>query len=75
MSRKLLRIIDRLACFSFRSALASIWRMPCARLFEPNGRALTGQSAELAEFTGLLDLAQHMLEQIALGVRVGLSIS
>jgi hypothetical protein len=26
-------------------------------------------------FTGLLDLAQHMLEQIALGVRVGLSIS
>jgi hypothetical protein len=41
----------------------------------PNGRPLTGQSAELAEFTGLLDLAQHMLEQIALGVRVGLSIS
>jgi hypothetical protein len=30
---------------------------------------LTGQSAELAEFTGLLDLAQHMLEQIALGGR------
>ena len=28
--------------------------------------------AELAEFAGLLDLAQHMLEQIALGVGVGL---
>src|SRR5260370_959107 len=27
LSRKLLRILDRLGCFSFRSALASIWRM------------------------------------------------
>ena len=27
---------------------------------------------KLAEFAGLFDLAQHMLEQIALGVRVGL---
>src|SRR5262249_40999648 len=26
-SRKLLRILDRLGCFSFLSALASIWRM------------------------------------------------
>src|SRR5215510_5509408 len=27
LSRKLLRILDRLGCFSFLSALASIWRM------------------------------------------------
>src|SRR5260370_8235899 len=28
LSRKLLRILDRLGCFSFLSAFASIWRMP-----------------------------------------------
>ena len=28
--------------------------------------------AELAEFAGLFDLAQHVLEQVALGVRVRL---
>src|SRR5580692_3443238 len=27
LSRKLLRLLDRLGCFSFLSALASIWRM------------------------------------------------
>src|SRR5499433_4595143 len=27
LSRKLLRILDRLGCFSFLSAFASIWRM------------------------------------------------
>jgi hypothetical protein len=29
--------------------------------------------AELAQFAGLLDLPQHVLEQVALGVGIGLS--
>ena len=52
------RVIDRLADFRIDQI--------------DDGADDVTRGAELAEFAGLLDLAQHMLEQIALGVGVGL---